>query len=86
LSEGFVAEIAEGAVPALNWGQWLGGTGNDYVYAMAEYGGSVYAAGASMDITSWEAVTFQGVNEGTQDGFLIKVLAPSDPESAAPHF
>ncbi|MGD9643737.1 MAG: hypothetical protein AB7V08_13480 [Elusimicrobiales bacterium] len=86
-NEGFVVELCDdGTAPSANWAQWLGGTNSDSVLALSEYGGSVYAAGSSMAPDSWETVSFQGSNTGTQDGFLVKILPPSDPESAAPHF
>ncbi|OGR45178.1 MAG: hypothetical protein A2X35_02140 [Elusimicrobia bacterium GWA2_61_42] len=78
LTEGFVIEIQDGATPVLNWGQWLGGTGNDYVYAVAVNGDEIYAGGDSFSATSWER-TFQGTFSGGDEGFVIEIQDGASP-------
>ncbi len=78
-NEGFVVEIADGTTPTLNWGQWLGGTGADYVYALAVNGDEIYAGGSSDNSSSWESVTFQGSHSGSNEGFVVEIADGSNP-------
>gem|GEM_PF-5165529 len=78
-AEGFVVEIQDGASPALNWGQWLGGTGDDYVFALAAVGDEIYAAGSSTLTVSWETVTFQGAHSGLAEGFVVEIQDGASP-------
>ena len=62
-SEGFVVKLTDnGGTPTVVWGQWLGGTSDDVLNAVAVNGTAVYAGGyvgssASFDLTP--AGTFQ---------------------------
>ena len=71
--EGFVIELQDGATPARNWGQWLGGSGYDTVQALAVNGDEIYVGGYTWSPTSWETVTWQGVNGSGSDGFVIEI-------------
>ena len=77
--EGFVIEIQDGATPTLNWGQWLGGEGENYVNAVGVNGDEVYAAGTSDSTASWETVTWQGTHNGGTEGFVIEIQDGATP-------
>jgi len=78
--EGFVVEIADGVSPALNWGQWLGGTNKDEVWALAVEGDEIYAGGISSVTTAgWESVTFQGAHSGGREGFVVEIADGAAP-------
>jgi hypothetical protein len=75
-SAGFVVSLTDnGSSPTLNWGQWLDGTNDDTVAALANSGTSVYAGGYSSNSTSWETVTFNGTfnDTGNSSGFVVKM-------------
>ena len=71
-AEGFVVSITDGATPSLNWGQWLGGSNNDQVNALAVTESVIFAGGYSQDSASWESVTFQG-DMVASEGFVVKI-------------
>ncbi|PIP26122.1 MAG: hypothetical protein COX31_03850, partial [Candidatus Moranbacteria bacterium CG23_combo_of_CG06-09_8_20_14_all_40_16] len=80
VNEGFVAELVDNAsaAPSFNWLQWLGGTGDDYVYALLVDGEEIYAGGHTGSATSWETRTYTG-GAYTGGGYydvmaLIKIL------------
>ncbi|OGW82476.1 MAG: hypothetical protein A3C47_03845 [Omnitrophica bacterium RIFCSPHIGHO2_02_FULL_51_18] len=72
-TEGFVVEIADGATPTINWGQWLGGSGNDGVYALAVNGDEIYAGGSSTSDNSWDGPAFQEPFNGINEGFVVEI-------------
>jgi hypothetical protein len=78
-NEGFVVEIQDGASPVINWGQWLGGTGHEYFYALAVNGDEIYAGGYSPNSSGWENITWQGTHNGIYEAFIVKILPPADP-------
>ncbi len=71
-AEGFVVKITDGGTPCLNWGQWLGGSGNDIVYALALNGsGKIYAGGLMPASSGLQSVTMQGTKpKGSADLFI----------------
>jgi hypothetical protein len=77
-NEGYVLEIGDGGTPTLVWGQWLGGSDQDSVKALAMNGDEIYAGGYSNQSTSFESVTFQGIMKGT-DGFVVEVADGGTP-------
>ncbi|MCM8782491.1 MAG: hypothetical protein NC828_05530, partial [Candidatus Omnitrophica bacterium] len=79
--EGFVIEIADGTTPSLAWGQWLGGSGGDYVQSLAVTGDEIYAGGYSYNPSLWESITFYGSNQGGSEGFIVKFFDDQNPNS-----
>jgi len=51
-SEGFLIKIQN---ESINWGQWLGGSGNDNIYHVEVNGDEIYVAGVSNDPSNWES-------------------------------
>jgi hypothetical protein len=82
--EGFVAEIADGASPSVNWLQWLGGGSEDIVYAVEVTGDEVYAGGVSTSFTSWETVgsTAGTWMAGVVEGFVVEIADAGPPTVA----
>jgi hypothetical protein len=75
--EGFVVELLDnaGSAPTLNWLQWLGGTGIDYVNALVISGDEIYAGGNASSATSWEtALNTGGSYSGSNEGFVVELL------------
>jgi len=73
---GFVAKITDnGTTPTLNWGQWIGGTGSNNLFALTMNGSNVYAGGQDTLSTGWnnQNVTFQGVMQETAAAYVVKV-------------
>ena len=71
--EGFVVEIADGTTPSIAWGQWLGGSDDDYVFGLAVIGDEIYAGGYTSSKTNWESITWQGSYSGGYDGFVVEI-------------
>jgi disulfide oxidoreductase YuzD len=81
--EGFVVEIADGSTPSIAWGQWLGGSGNDYVRALAVNGDEIYAGGYAGSDANWgEAITWQGSYSGSYEGFVVEIADGPTPSIA----
>lgn len=72
-SEGWVIEMTNGGTPALDWGQRLGGIGNDQVVALTISGSRIFAGGWSTQSTAWETMTFQGTHSGASEGFVVGI-------------
>ena len=76
MTEGFVVGIADGGPPTLSWLMWLGGTGNDYVQALAVNGDEIYAAGYTNSSDSWDtASSTKGTftDAGVNEGFIVEI-------------
>jgi hypothetical protein len=83
LSEGFVAEIADGSSPTVAWIQWLGGSDSDVVRAVAVNGDEIYAGGESNSVTSWETVgSTAGTFNSGGDGFVAEIADGGPPTVA----
>lgn len=75
-SDGFVVAIDDMGTPSLNWLEWLGGSANDAIQAMAVSAGTgrvVYAGGYASASTSWETTTFQGTFLANSEAFIVAI-------------
>ncbi len=74
-SEGYVAEITDGGPPTLEWRIWLGGSGQDIVYALAVNGDEIYAGGVWGSYDSIETFgSLVGTNVATvNEGFVVEI-------------
>jgi hypothetical protein len=71
---GFVAEIQDGGTPALNWGQWLGGSNITFDEGIAISGSNILAVGYTQSSASWQTVSIQGLySGGLNDGFVVEI-------------
>jgi hypothetical protein len=69
-----LADIDVAATPSIAWGQWLGGSGTNPVYALAVIGDEIYAGGYANDATNWESITWQGsYSGGLNEGFVVEI-------------
>lgn len=82
--EGWVVEIADATTPTLAWQQWLGGTRDDRLLALAVTGDEVYAGGYSgTSNVSWETVaTLAGTYAASQEGYVIEIADAATPTLA----
>jgi hypothetical protein len=82
--EGFVAEIKDNAnsAPTLNWLQWLGGIGNDYLYSVAINGDEIYTGGYSDATSNFESPNYTGDQySGLNEASVMKIWDDPEPST-----